>query len=136
MRAVVVLVFAPCRNQMAGMARHREPGIKVERAMTDNGSRLSSRAFTKACVALGLKHIRTKHDTPKTNGKAERFIRSSLRERLLCANGPPGAPVRLHSEGKRCHLCMPRHAEIARHLCNDGGTQFGEAGICGQHRNR
>ena len=59
----------------------------------DNGSCYRSHAFAKTCAALGLKHIRTKPYTPKTNGKAplgrllrnrlsamERFIQSSLRE--------------------------------------------------------
>ena len=48
--------------------------------MTDNGSCYKSFAFRKACRRLGLKHIRTKPYTPKTNGKAERFIQTSLRE--------------------------------------------------------
>ena len=55
-------------------------GIAVERVMTDNGSCYRSKAFNKACQALGLRHIYTKPYTPKTNGKAERFIQSSLRE--------------------------------------------------------
>jgi transposase InsO family protein len=55
-------------------------GVKVERVMTDNGSCYISKAFAKACKKLGLKHIRTKPYTPKTNGKAERFIQTSLRE--------------------------------------------------------
>jgi transposase InsO family protein len=48
--------------------------------MTDNGSCYRSKAFAKACRKLGLKHIRTKPYTPKTNGKAERFIQTALRE--------------------------------------------------------
>src|SRR3546814_6954830 len=48
--------------------------------MTDNGSCYRSFDFRKACRDLGLKHIRTKPYTPKTNGKAERFIQTSLRE--------------------------------------------------------
>jgi transposase InsO family protein len=44
------------------------------------GSCYRSRAFAKACGTLGLKHIRTKPYTPKTNGKAERFIQTALRE--------------------------------------------------------
>jgi len=59
---------------------YRKLGIRVARVMTDNGSCYRSRAFAKTCAALGLKHIRTKPYTPKTNGKAERFIQSSLRE--------------------------------------------------------
>ena len=48
--------------------------------MTDNGSCYRSKAFRNACRDLGLKHIRTKPYTPKTNGKAERFIQTALRE--------------------------------------------------------
>ena len=48
--------------------------------MTDNGSCYRSFAFRDACKTLGLKHIRTRPYTPKTNGKAERFIQTSLRE--------------------------------------------------------
>ena len=59
---------------------YRKLGIKVERVMTDNGSCYRSRAFNRTCKTLGLRHIYTKPYTPKTNGKAERFIQSSLRE--------------------------------------------------------
>jgi transposase InsO family protein len=55
-------------------------GVKVERVMTDNGSCYLSQAFRQACQRLGLKHVRTKPYTPRTNGKAERFIQTSLRE--------------------------------------------------------
>lgn len=55
-------------------------GVTVARVMTDNGSCYKSKAFRAACKALGLKHIRTRPYTPKTNGKAERFIQTSLRE--------------------------------------------------------
>ena len=55
-------------------------GVKVERVMTDNGSCYKSFAFRRACKRLKLKHIRTRPYTPKTNGKAERFIQTSLRE--------------------------------------------------------
>jgi transposase InsO family protein len=48
--------------------------------MTDNGACYTSFAFRKACGKLKLKHIRTKPYTPKTNGKAERFIQTALRE--------------------------------------------------------
>jgi transposase InsO family protein len=48
--------------------------------MTDNGSCYRSKAFAKACRKLGLKHVCTKPYTPKTNGKAERFIQTALRE--------------------------------------------------------
>ena len=55
-------------------------GITVTRVMTDNGPCYKAFAFREACKALGLKHIRTKPYTPKTNGKAERFIQTALRE--------------------------------------------------------
>jgi transposase InsO family protein len=55
-------------------------GMRIQQVMTDNGSCYRSFAFQKACRTLGLKHIRTKPYTPKTNGKAERFIQTALRE--------------------------------------------------------
>jgi transposase InsO family protein len=64
----------------AALAYYASLGIKVERVMTDNGSCYKSRAFRKACKRLELRHVRTKPYTPKTNGKAERFIQTSLRE--------------------------------------------------------
>ena len=62
------------------VAYYASLGVKIERVMTDNGSCYLSRAFGQACKTLGLKHIRTRPYTPKTNGKAERFIQTSLRE--------------------------------------------------------
>jgi transposase InsO family protein len=64
----------------AAVAYYARLGIVVERVMTDNGSCYRSKAFAKACRKLGLRHIRTKPYTPKTNGKAERFIQTALRE--------------------------------------------------------
>ena len=64
----------------AAVAYYAGLGVKIERVMSDNGSCYRSRAFAKACKTLGLKHIFTKPYTPKTNGKAERFIQTSLRE--------------------------------------------------------
>jgi transposase InsO family protein len=64
----------------AAVAYYASLGVTVERVMTDNGSCYRSSAFAKACRRLHLKHIRTKPYTPRTNGKAERFIQTSLRE--------------------------------------------------------
>jgi transposase InsO family protein len=64
----------------AAVAYYASLGVTIERVMTDNGSCYRSRAFARACKRLGLKHIRTKPYTPQTNGKAERFIQTSLRE--------------------------------------------------------
>ena len=64
----------------AAVAHYKRLGVTVQRVMTDNGACYRSRAFAKACRDLKLKHIRTKPYTPKTNGKAERFIQTALRE--------------------------------------------------------
>ena len=64
----------------AAVAYYASLGITVDRIMTDNGGCYRSHAFRAACKDLGLKHIRTRPYTPKTNGKAERFIQTSLRE--------------------------------------------------------
>jgi transposase InsO family protein len=64
----------------AALAYYESLGVKVERVMTDNGSCYKSFAFRRACKRLGLKHVRTRPYTPRTNGKAERFIQTSLRE--------------------------------------------------------
>jgi transposase InsO family protein len=62
------------------LAFYRSHGIEVERLMTDIGSAYVSTAHAIACRALGLRHIRTRPYRPQTNGKAERFIRTMLRE--------------------------------------------------------
>lgn len=54
--------------------------IRLERVMTDNGSGFVSKAFARLQVELGTRHIRTRPYTPRTNGKAERFIQSAMRE--------------------------------------------------------
>ena len=64
----------------AAVAYYASLGVTVGRVMTDNGSCYISDDFRRACADLGLKHIRTKPYTPKTNGKAERFIQTALRE--------------------------------------------------------
>jgi transposase InsO family protein len=58
----------------------RRHGIRVERVMTDNGSAYRSRRFRKVLRWLAIRHIYTRPYTPKTNGKAERFIQTLLRE--------------------------------------------------------
>jgi transposase InsO family protein len=53
-------------------------GIQVERLMTDNGSAYRATIHALACKALAIKHSRTRPYRPRTNGKAERFIRTLL----------------------------------------------------------
>lgn len=55
-------------------------GVSVERVMTDNGSGYISRDFAQAVAEIPARHIRTRPYTPRTNGKAERFIQTLLRE--------------------------------------------------------
>ncbi len=64
----------------AALAYYASLGITVQRVMTNNGACYRSKAFRKACADRGIKHIRTRPYTPKTNGKAERFIQTALRE--------------------------------------------------------
>ena len=65
----------------AALAYYASLGVTVTRVMTDNGSCYRSKTFARACRDLGLRHIRTKPYTPKTNGKAERFIRKRFSNR-------------------------------------------------------
>ena len=64
----------------AAVAYYQSLGVTIARVMTDNGSCYKAVAFRDACRDLGLRHIRTRPYTPKTNGKAERFIQTALRE--------------------------------------------------------
>jgi transposase InsO family protein len=60
------------------IAFYRRHGIAVQRVMTDNGSAYRSAVHALACRALRLKHLRTRPYRPRTNGKAERFIKTLL----------------------------------------------------------
>jgi transposase InsO family protein len=60
------------------VAHYRAHGIQVERILTDNGSCYRGVVHALACKALGIKHLRTRPYRPRTNGKAERFIRTML----------------------------------------------------------
>ena len=64
----------------AAVAYFAKLGVRLQRVMTDNGSCNRSKVFRAACKRLGLRQIFTKAYTPKTNGKAERFIQTALRE--------------------------------------------------------
>ena len=55
-------------------------GIGVRSLLTDNGSSYRSKQFRQACQRMAIKHHRTRPYTPRTNGKAERFIQTALRE--------------------------------------------------------
>src|SRR4051794_31928604 len=55
-----------------------ERGVIIERPMTDNGSGDRSALHRRSCEALGIRHLFTRPYRPRTNGKAERFIRTLL----------------------------------------------------------
>ena len=63
-------------------------GVIAERVMSDNGSAYRSKLFANLMRAAGLRHIRTRPYTPRTNGKAERFIQTALREWAYAAPYP------------------------------------------------
>ena len=65
------------KSSLAWFSSH---GVVVQRVMTDNGSAYKSRMFAAACADHTVAHKRTRPYTPRTNGKAERFIQSSIRE--------------------------------------------------------
>jgi transposase InsO family protein len=62
------------------VAWFRAHHVRVRRVLTDNGSGYISRSFRATCRGLHLRHQRTRPYTPRTNGKAERFIQTALRE--------------------------------------------------------
>lgn len=64
----------------AAVAYYAGLGIAIRELLTDNGPAYRSHAFAATCRQLGLKHRFTRAYTPRTNGKAERFIQSALRE--------------------------------------------------------
>ena len=70
------------KNALAFFTRH---GVTVERVMSDNGAAYKSHAFRDLLKDAGLRHVRTRPYTPRTNGKAERFIQTSLREWIYAA---------------------------------------------------
>jgi transposase InsO family protein len=60
------------------VAFYRSHGIQVQAVMSDNGACYRSTIHAFACRALGIRHLRTRPYRPRTNGKAERFIRTML----------------------------------------------------------
>jgi len=70
---------AACFLQRAA-AHFAGRGVKIERVLSDNGSCYRSAAFSQSCTQLRIVHSRTRPRRPQTNGKAERFIQTLLRE--------------------------------------------------------
>ena len=64
----------------AAVNYYRRLGITIKQLLTDNGGAFRSKVFRHLCRELGIKHRFTRFYRPQTNGKAERFIQSALRE--------------------------------------------------------
>ena len=62
------------------IAWYQKQGIRIERVLTDNGACYRSHAFANVCGRFRIRHLFTKPYRPQTNGKAERFIQTILRE--------------------------------------------------------
>jgi transposase InsO family protein len=62
------------------VAYYQSLGVRVKKLLTDNGSAFRSKDFAQTCSELNIKHRFTRPYRPQTNGKAERFIQSALRE--------------------------------------------------------
>jgi transposase InsO family protein len=72
-RAATAIAFL---RRAAGWFGQR--GVRVQAVMSDNGSAYRSKLHKLACIALGIRHLRTRPRRPRTNGKAERFIQTML----------------------------------------------------------
>jgi transposase InsO family protein len=62
------------------LAYYRLLGVRIHRVMTDNAKIFHTKLFAAACARAKLRHLFTKPYTPRTNGKAERFIQTAMRE--------------------------------------------------------
>jgi transposase InsO family protein len=62
------------------LAWYRAHGIRVRRILTDNGGNYRSHDFLRLCLRRSIRVLKTRPYRPRTNGKAERFIQTLLRE--------------------------------------------------------
>lgn len=69
-----------CRALLQAVRYYRGLDVTFTRVMTDNGACYKSRKFRRLLRRLGLRHLRTRPYTPRTNGKAERLVQTALRE--------------------------------------------------------
>jgi len=84
------------------LAWFSEHGVTVERLMTDNGSAYRSKPFADALRTHAIRHVFTRPYTPRTNGKAERFVQTALREWAY-------AHAYTHSTQRAQHLAHWQH---------------------------
>ena len=120
-RVAFVQVMANQRKESAvafldaAVAYYAQLGIRIERVMTDNGSCYRSKTFRAACKRLGLRQVLTQPYTPRTNGKAERFIQTALREWAYArAYENPGNDLPSYSTGCIVTIGIARHASCLK----------------------
>lgn len=96
-------------------------GVKVRRILTDNGTGYIARLFAQACEELRVKHKRTRPYRPCTNGKAERFIQTLLREWAYAISYPNSrvraaalVPWLRHYNWRRPHSSLRGETPIRR----------------------
>ena len=111
------------------LAFYAQRGIRIRRLLTDNGSCYRSRQFRHACSRLGIRHRFTRPYTPRTNGKAERFIQTALREwayvrhyRDSLERDDQLAPWLDYYNFHRPHVCLGYAPPISRAPVRDGTT--------------
>jgi transposase InsO family protein len=101
-------------------------GVTIRRILTDNGSAYRSKLFGRTCAALRIKHSRTRPYTPRTNGKAERFIQTALREWAYVRSYRNSAhrtkalqPWLTHYNLRRTHSALGNRPPISRVAMNN-----------------
>ena len=96
-RAAYVEVLQDQRARVAvgflrrAIAWFAQRGVQVQRVMTDNGAAYKAKHFAAACRRHAVRHVRTRPYRPQTNGKAERFIQTLLREWAYAQSYPTSA---------------------------------------------
>ena len=117
-----------CDFVIAALRYYRRLGVPILAIMTDNGSAYRSKRFTKLLRRLRIKHRRTRPYTPRTNGKAERFIQTLLREWAYAYRYPSSdvraaelGPWMLHYNFHRPHSAVS-HKPPASRLGFDGNN--------------
>lgn len=108
------------------LAYYRTLGVRIERVITDNGKVFGAKTFIALCEAHGIKRKRTRFYRPQTNGKAERFIQTALREWAY------GRSYRRSTE-RQAHLPRWLHTYNWHrpHASLDGAAPISRAGLSG-----
>ena len=110
-----------CRALLLAVRYYRTLGVRFERVLTDNGACYKSRRFRRLVRRLGMRHLRTRPYTPRTNGKAERLVQTCLREWAYARsyNSSDCRAVAFthwlhHYNWHRPHASLGHHAPISR----------------------